>query len=171
MTTNAQVYAEECLDIWRRTSSGNEHYAAVSNLAEARAISLWLPEETRSALTNAVDSCDLTTGLVHGARSGMVKETERVERILSIGTEWVDDEILLVISIRIQLEEIRTLLVSRGFSVDQEILDRCDTAFREVLMYPSVQAHCRSSIQLIEKNAPWSAGLPLLKSLRDSLSE
>ena len=86
-------------------------YSAAVCLAEISYASARLPAEQRAAWQCRIKE-ELTEQFLQEVRIGLEHNIQRIRRILSVGSEWTGEEILLVMQMRINIELLFDLLGS-----------------------------------------------------------
>jgi hypothetical protein len=78
-------------------------YSAAVSLAEISYASARLPAEQRAAWQCRIKE-ELTEQFLQEVRIGLEHNIQRIHRILSVGSEWTGEEILLLMQMRINIE-------------------------------------------------------------------
>ena len=86
-------------------------YSAAVSLAEIFHASARLPAEQRAAWQSRSKE-ELTEKFLQEVRKGLEQNIQRIRRILSVGSEWTGEEILLLMQMRINIELLSDFLGS-----------------------------------------------------------
>jgi hypothetical protein len=78
-------------------------YSAAVSLAEISYASASIPLEQRTAWQCRIKE-ELTEQFLQEVRIGLEQNIQRIRRILSVGSEWTGEEILLLMQMRINIE-------------------------------------------------------------------
>lgn len=132
-------------------------YAALLRLAELhhcrKLLSVALVKELDSALTPSTLDPTLSESVVRRAKD----QAARIERIVTVGSNFLDDEILLVMTLRVQLELLTTLLQDL-YAIDLGIdFDQMDAWIREAFCRPRLGQKLQEVLAQMRRN--W--GLPI----------
>jgi len=131
MPQSLETAIAESFEEYQRFRDQDCHYSAIARLAEIENCSRRMPgiegqQWSEMALGEAIPEKAITE--VHRQ---MAADARRIEHILSIGNEWNDDELTLILTLRITLELVQTYLERRGIEAALD-LERVDTRIREV---------------------------------------
>lgn len=126
MASNVEKRLDENLREYKHLSQAREYYGAVIRLAEIFACLPKLDKELNLIWMNILRNEQLPDEVIQAVEAGIEKNAQRIRRILSIGSEWNDDEILLVILTRIDIEMLLSFLkenYSREINIPLDDID------------------------------------------------
>lgn len=146
-----QLYQEQLLkQAW---------YSAAVTLAEIFHASARLPAEQRAAWRSRVNK-DLNERfllevILRKVRKGREYEIRRIHRILSVGSEWTGEEILLVMLMRINVKLLSDFLGS-GVDVESQVhLKDIDVHLSTLAKTKNHAHHFRCALQRMKNNVPY----------------
>ncbi|HKY27416.1 MAG TPA: hypothetical protein VJM12_05665 [Pyrinomonadaceae bacterium] len=129
-------------------------YSAAVALAEIFHASARLPAEQRAAWRSRVNK-DLTGQFLREVRNGQEEKIHRIRRILSVGSEWTGEEILLLMLMRIDVKLLSDFLGS-GVEVESQVhLKDIDLQLSTLAKSKNHAHHFRWALQRMKNNAPY----------------
>lgn len=134
-----------------------EPYLAIANLVQIHHCLSAMDAHSRTKWDERLNQLQLTEEVLKAAELGVDRDVKYIERVLSIGTIWNDDEILLVLQQRIFVD---LFLDFYRYRFNREIpldLDRADRLIKSVARTPENKRSYEIAIRLMKKN--W--GLPI----------
>jgi hypothetical protein len=149
------VLAERWADYQRLTAAGAA-YSALVRLAEMDNVLDHQDghDPVVRKWKRTVGEVQIPNAMRGGAVAEAMKDVSRVQRILSIGTTFIYEELLLVITIRVQLELLSQFLAQRGEAPDFH-LSAIDDEMRRVAGYHENASAFRSAQTAAKRN--WGA--------------
>jgi hypothetical protein len=110
MTSDRGKDLEERFDLYRSHLRERAWYIAATYLAEISYRSASLRGAQRAAWNSRIEKEELLEEFLREVRLGLGKSIKRIYRVLSIGTEWTGEEILLVMTLRIEIKLVSNFL-------------------------------------------------------------
>ncbi len=141
------------------------YHAALKRLAEISHCIPQLDRPERSKWAERLRKEALTEEIIRAVKDGMEEDAQRIRRIFSHGSVWNDEEILLVLTIRIQID------LALAFLNERAVVTVATDDIDEQMVHISKTSQNRRSFEVAIKliNANW--GLPIRsKWLRKDLS-
>lgn len=129
-------------------------YSAAVALAEIFHASVRLSGKQRAAWQSRVNE-ELNEELLSEARKGQEQQIERIRRILSVGSEWTAEEVLLLMLLRVNIKLFSDFL---GSSVQVESmvhLADIDDQLATLAKSKHHADHFRWALQRMQKTAPF----------------
>ncbi len=127
-------------------------YSAAVALAEIFHASARLPAEQRAAWRSRVNR-DLNERFLQEVRNGQEREIRRIQQILSVGSDWTGEEILLLMLMRIDVKLLSDFL-GRGVDVESQVhLKDIDAQLSTLAKSKNHAHHFRWALQRMKNNA------------------
>jgi hypothetical protein len=114
--------------LWRE----GHYYSALLRVAEVYSCREKLPPQLRQQYESGCQGVRIDVRILDSVRSEIAGTEERILRILSVGTKWNMEELLLVVTLAIQIDLLLRYLNDRGFGLRSEGVEKCVTAIRQV---------------------------------------
>ena len=127
-------------------------YSAAVSLAEIFHASARLPAEQRAAWRFRITE-ELTEQFLQEVRIGLEQDIQRIRRILSVGSEWTGEEILLLIQMRINIELLFDFLGSFAAVESLVHLKQIDDQLSSLAKSKNHSDHFRWALQRMKKTA------------------
>ncbi|MET0649133.1 MAG: hypothetical protein ABW208_21185 [Pyrinomonadaceae bacterium] len=149
---------DERFNEYRGLFQAGAYFGAVSKLAELENCLPLLRKGSQARWRNQINKEPLSEEVLRALEAEIETATQNIRRILSFGTKWNHDELLLVWTIRIQIE-----MLSRFLTRRQQLSPLCfpsddvDEAMLEVAKSKTNKRDLQIAINLIKRN--W--GLPI----------
>jgi hypothetical protein len=115
--SDREIALEERFDLYRYHMRERAWYGAAVYLAEILHVSASLPVPQHAAWKSRIEKEELSEEFLQAVRSGLKQSIQRTHRILSIGTEWTGEEIMLVMQLRIEIKLVSDFL-GNGVAVE-----------------------------------------------------
>jgi hypothetical protein len=149
-------------DRWReyvRLRDAGEHYSSLLRVAAMHAVLSGVKncQEDR----RRCESIKLDEVLLGSVQAGIVSAEQRISKILSVGNKWNEDEILLIITIRVQNDLLMEYLRFLGCKFHSTFPKHSSSHLRKILDLPPNRKAFFQAINLAKRN--W--GLPILHPL------
>jgi predicted oxidoreductase len=153
----SQALEERWTDYLRFRQKG-EIFSAFARLAEITHCLNYanLPQKLAQKWRATVQNVSITDGDIRSIRTTADQRIQRLQRIVSVGTRFIDEEALLLITIRIELELLSAFLVERGIALAMDIA-AVDDDLRTIATLPDNAQDFRSAQNAAKQN--W--GIPL----------
>lgn len=100
---NTDTALEEHFRLYQELLSEQAWYSAAVSLAEIFHASARLSAGPRAAWNSRLEQ-ELSEEFLREVRSGLEQSIQRIRRILSVGSEWTGEEILLLMLMRVNIE-------------------------------------------------------------------
>ena len=155
---------EERFTEYKVLLKAKECYGAILRLAEIFNCLSQIEEPFYSKWTERLQSEQLQDEVIQTALVGLERNAERIRRVLSVGDVWNEDEILLILTKRIQIEMLLQFL-KEIYSHSMEVfLDDIDRKVEEI----SASKQNGRTYKLVVAQLKRNWGLPIdSKWLRD----
>ncbi|HEU4508095.1 MAG TPA: hypothetical protein VFR78_07660 [Pyrinomonadaceae bacterium] len=127
-------------------------YSAAVCLAEIFHASATLPAKERAAWESRLKG-ELNEKLLHEVRIGLEQNINRIRRILSVGSEWTGEEILLVMQMRINIQLLSDFVGSAAAVEELVYLKQIDAQLSTVAKSGNHTDHFRWAQTRIKKTA------------------
>ena len=115
-----------------------------------------VPPETRTRWTALLEEVSISHEALRSIQGEARKTIARIERIVGTGSQFVYEEVLLVITLRVELDLVSAYLAQRGLGALPDV-DRRDEEITSVFSTSAHSSISRSAQQTARRN--W--GLPL----------
>lgn len=112
---------EESFDFYQKLKRERVWYNAAVYLAEIVHVSASLPVGQQKAWKSRIEKEELSETFLQEVSGGVKQNIQRIHRILSIGTEWTGEEILLVMQLRIEIKLVLDFLEDRVAVADESV--------------------------------------------------
>ena len=137
---------------------GGAYFGAVSKLAEMENCLPLLSKGLQAKWREQISKEILSEDVIRELKVEIEKAVEKIKRILSFGTKWQYEELLLVWTIRIQIEMLLRFLSERHWLTERNFsLEDIDEAMLEVAKSKINKQNLQIATNLMKKN--W--GLPI----------
>jgi hypothetical protein len=136
-----------------RLSSIGEHYAALLRTAEIYGCRAHLDLKTVSKYTSIV----IDPSVLPSVQEEIERHEQKIIRVLSVGDTWNVEELLWVITLKIQIDMLLAFLAMKGYKVSSRQTETSLKAIREVGLSSRNRQAYDEATKLIRKN--W--GLPI----------
>jgi hypothetical protein len=113
---------------YKKLSDEAAWYSAFECLAEIFHCISKLPKDEQDAWTTRIQNEPLSDLALQEVKSGSRKDVQRIRRILSIGSRWNAEEILLIVQTRIELDLVFDFLNHLLSAESKVALDDIDEA-------------------------------------------
>jgi len=161
---------EERFQSYQTLKRKGDLYSAAVYLAETSHASARLPVAQRAAWNSRIEKEELSEEFLREARSGLKQSIERVHRILSIGTEWTGEEILLVMQLRIEIKLLSDFLVTEVVGESLKQLEQIDAQLAILEKSEDHSRHFTWGLRQMKKH--WMSDIePVWRSLIDPSPE
>lgn len=100
-----------------------EIYGAFLRLAAISASLDGLEPGLRAEFKKRCENAPLSSRMLDSITTGIQTDRQRIRRILSIGKTWTGEELVLVITMKVEIDSATSFLEDRGFEVPEEIPD------------------------------------------------
>ena len=138
-----------------------EYYGAAKRLAELSHCLSGLSDDARNDWSERIKffASPMPEGAITVLENGLVGDAERIRRILSIGSRWNEDEVLLVLGMRIEIDLMLSFLSEYcSYNVTAPLpIEYIDERLVELAKSKEHKRHFRWAIDMMKKN--W--GLPI----------
>lgn len=152
--SNANSALDEHFRLYQEHSQEGAWYSAAVALAEIFHASATLPAGQRAAWQSRVNG-ELTEQLLREVRKGQEDSIQRIRRILSVGSEWTEEEILLLMLMRINVKLLSDF-IGRSIDVESMVhLDDIDEHLSTLEMSKNHAEHFRWALQRMKHHAPF----------------
>jgi len=154
-----QNEVRERLQEFDRCWTAGDYYSAFQKLAALHSASPKLSAAQRQQFRDVVARIQLNDQIAKAIQKGVKDDISKTLRILSIGCKFVDDEILLVMTLREQLDFVRHFVQAffGDIELDKDDMDEVDTAIRRVRKSHEIDELFISAGKLMRKNAKLQA--------------
>jgi hypothetical protein len=112
--------------------TAGESYSAFVRVGEIYASLDGLQPDLRAEFKRRCETASVSSETLKSILAGVEGNRYRIRRILSIGNSWNDDELLLVIVLKVQIDSLTSFLRHRGFELPEEIPDSLDMLIQKV---------------------------------------
>ena len=151
---NTDNALEERLHLYQDHLEEGAWYSAAVALAEIFHASAKLPAGQRAAWRSRVNG-ELTEQLLQEVRKGQEESIQRIRRILSVGSEWTGEEVLLLMQMRINVKLLSDF-IGQGIDVEALVhLDDIDEHLSTLAKSKHHAEHFRWALQRINNNTPY----------------
>jgi len=165
--TNLNESFNERLQLYEHLWQEGAPYSAVKRLAEIFYCLPQLDEAGRAKWMDQLWKEALPDNVVQVVVAGIEKDAQRIRRILSVGSKWNDDELLLVLQLKIEIEMLLAFLKRRYSHIPSSSFDDIDEDLTRIARSKENKRDFERAVSLMVKN--W--GLPIdIKWLRSDLS-
>jgi hypothetical protein len=127
-------------------------YSAAVSLAEIFHASAMLPAKQRAAWGSRIKG-ELTQQFLQEVRIRLEQDIQRIRRILSVGSEWTGEEILLLMQMRINIELLFDFLGSAAAVESLVHLKQIDDQLSTLAKSKNHTDHFRWALQRMKKTA------------------
>lgn len=128
-------------------------YSAAVALAEIFHASARLPAEQRAAWRSRVTK-DLDERFLREVRNGQERAIQRIHRVLSVGSKWTGEEVLLLMLMRVDVKLLSDFLGS-GVDVESQVyLKDIDVQLSSLARSKNHAHHFTWALQRMKKTAP-----------------
>jgi hypothetical protein len=167
MSFNLERSFQEKFQEYKKLILIGEYYAAVSRLVQIFHCLNDADQEVRDKWVKQLRSERLPDAALHAIKAEISKDVEYIKHVLSIGEEWNDDEILLVLQQRIFVDLFEDFL-RQLYGIDLQLsVEQVDNMIESTAKTKQNKWAFESAIRLMRRN--W--GLPIKsKWLSDDLT-
>jgi hypothetical protein len=152
-----EVFVERLLE-YSYLMQGGAYFGAVSRLAEIENCLPLLSKGLQAKWKERISKEVLSEDVLHELKIEIEKAIKKIKRILAFGTKWQYEELLLVWTIRIQIEMLLCFLSERHQLTECNFsLEDVDEAMIEVAKSKINKQNLQIATNLMKKN--W--GLPI----------
>jgi hypothetical protein len=127
-------------------------YSAAVSLAEIFHLSARLPAAQRAAWQSRIKE-ELTEQFLQEVRIGQEQSIQRIHRILSVGSEWTGEEVLLLMQMRINIELLSDFLGNAAAAESLVQLKQIDDHLSTLAKSKNHTDHFRWALQRMKKVA------------------
>lgn len=127
-------------------------YSAAVCLAEIFHASARLPDKQRAAWISRLEQ-ELTEEFLREVRSGLEQSIQSIRRILSVGSRWTGEEILLLMQMRINIKLLSDFLGSAAAVESMAHLKQIDDQLSTLAESKNHADHFRWGLQRMKKTA------------------
>ncbi|WP_119389135.1 hypothetical protein [Taklimakanibacter lacteus] len=156
---------ENWADYLKYSSAHVSDYQAICRLGEF--VNLLhhdkIPQPLADKWRLALDSQKISAGSLSKAIAGMQKDVARLRHVMSIGDEFIFEETMLLITLRVNVQLAMEFFESRGVSVTVDLQD-VDDSLRSIARSGQNFSAYESARRMARKN--W--GLPIVSRWLDS---
>lgn len=157
MNSSLAAKLDETFCSYKNLSDEAAWYSAIQRLAEIFHCVSKLPKDEQVEWTIRIQNERLSDLALQEAKSGWRKDVQRIRRILSIGSRWNAEEILLIVQTRIELDLMFDFLTHRRSAESNVGLDDIDEAIVALSKSKEHQGDFKWAVGVMQKN--W--GLPI----------
>lgn len=150
--------------LWQEFETLNRQkhvYAAFLRLADIASVLSCAPPDVRQWYESKLSSVSLDSVAKEHLQEGILSQYAKISRIMSVGDKWNEDELLLLITIKVQIDLLLEFLASRGVRFESSEESKISIAISEIASSPSNVKTFKRAALLARRN--W--GVPIRHKL------
>ena len=137
--------------------SERAYYPALKRLAQIYHCLPKMDKAERVKWEARLGEATVTREFIAAAKTGMAEELSQIRQILSVGSTWNDDEILLILTMRIQIDLALSFVAEHSLRKVTIVTDDIDESIKRIAVSKENARAFDMAVALIKKN--W--GLPI----------
>ena len=153
MGKNFETVFDDRFKEYIELKEANEYYGAISILAQMLKSLPILSKSKQSEWARRLNSEPISEEIIEAVLVGINRDVNRLKRILSVGSRFNDDEIVLVLTLRYQIEVIMSFLFENCSLKTDISLDDIDSVIQSMARSNENKRAFGEAINQIKRNS------------------